>query len=109
MGLTTVQPALEITPSSHEIPKGEREYAAFLRLLPQLLATHTGQFVAIHDEPVIDSDQDDITLVRRVHARIGYVPIHVGLVTEQQPLVRIPHYRASRILLDGPQLVMEVD
>ena len=93
MGSTTVAPALEITPSSHEMTKGEREYAAFLRLLPQLTATHRGRFVAIHDEQVIDSDQDDITLVRRVHARIGYVPIHVGLVTEQQPLVRIPHYR----------------
>jgi hypothetical protein len=31
--------------------------------------------------------------VRRVHARIGYVPIHVGLVTGQLPIVRVTHYR----------------
>jgi hypothetical protein len=45
---------------------------------------------------VIDSDADDIALIQRVHARIGYVPIHVGLVIEPQPIVRIPHYREHR-------------
>jgi hypothetical protein len=28
-----------------------------------------------------------------VHARLGYVPIHVGLVTDQPQVVRVPHYR----------------
>jgi hypothetical protein len=65
-------------------------------LLPQLLPTHRGKYVAIHNEQVVDSDTDDIALIQRVHARVGYVPIHVGLVTEQPQLVRVPHYREYR-------------
>jgi hydrogenase maturation factor len=79
-----------------ELSKGEREYQAFLRLLPQLLGTHQGKYVAVHEGQVIDSDTDDIALIQRVHARIGYVPIHVGLVTEQPLVVRVPHYREYR-------------
>jgi hypothetical protein len=76
--------------------KGEREHQAFLRLLPQLLGTHQGKYVAVHEGQVIDSDADDIALVLRVHARIGYVPIRVGRVTEQPLVVRVPHYREYR-------------
>jgi hypothetical protein len=79
-----------------ELSKGEREHQAFLRLLPQLLLTHQGKFVAVHEGQVIDSDSDDIALVQRVHARVGYVPIHVGLVTEEPLVVRVPHYREYR-------------
>ena len=79
-----------------ELPKGEQEYQAFLRLLPELLATHRGQHVAIHNGQVVDSDPDDVALILRVQAMVGYVPIHVGLVTDSPPLVRIPHYRELR-------------
>jgi hypothetical protein len=82
--------------SAPELPKGEREYQAFLRLVPQLLATHRGKYVAVHEGKVVDSDTDDLALVQRVHARVGYVPIHVGLVTDPLPVVRIPHYREFR-------------
>ena len=84
-----------------ELTKGQREYQAFLRLLPQLLATHRGQYVAIHDGQVVDQDADDIALIQRVLARIGYVPIHVGLVTDSLPVVRLPHYREYRQVGDG--------
>jgi hypothetical protein len=84
---------IEITVPKQPLSKGEQEYAAFLRLLPTLLGQYQGKYVAIHEEQVIDSDADDITLIQRVHARIGYVPIHVGLVCEQRPLIRLPHYR----------------
>jgi hypothetical protein len=73
--------------------KGEEEYRAFLRLLPTLLSTHKSKYVAIHEGRVVDSDTDDISLIQRVHARIGYVPIHVGLVSESRSVVRVPHYR----------------
>jgi hypothetical protein len=92
-----------LTPTTHEVrltfpepPKGEREYQAFLRLLPELLKTHRGQYVAIHEGQVVDSDKDDIALVSRVHDRVGYVPIHVGQVTEEAPVARVPHYREVR-------------
>lgn len=74
--------------------KWEREYRAYLRLLPELLRTHCNQYVAMHNEQVVDSGDDPIALIKRVHARVGYVPIHVELVTDQHvPSLRIPHYR----------------
>jgi hypothetical protein len=65
-------------------------------LLPELLPAYRGRYVAVHDGRVVDADEDDIALVRRVHARVGYVPIHVGLVTDQPQVARVPHYRGYR-------------
>ena len=96
MSNTTTEPTFEVKLPEPELTKGEREYQAFLRLLPQLLSTHRGQYVAVHEGQVVDSDTDDIALIQRVHARVGYVPIHVGLVTDPLPVVRIPHYREYR-------------
>ncbi|MBI1914403.1 MAG: hypothetical protein HYS12_06640 [Planctomycetes bacterium] len=73
--------------------KWQREHRAFLRLLPELLKTHKGKYAAIHEEQCVDSDEDQITLALRVYARYGYIPIHVGLVAEEQPVVRIPSHR----------------
>jgi hypothetical protein len=96
MSETIPPPLLEAHPAPPVLTGGEREYRAFLRLLPELLPQYEGKFVAIHNEQVIDSDSDDIALIQRVHARVGYVPIHVGLVSRQPTLVHIPHYRAYR-------------
>lgn len=76
--------------------KGERERRAFLRLLPELLRTHAGQYVAIHNEQVVDSGPDDVALIRRVHGRVGYVPIHVARVERQPRIARIPGPRVVR-------------
>jgi hypothetical protein len=78
------------------LPKGEREYRAFLQLLPALLATHRGKCVAIHNGAVVDSDSDEVALILRVQAKVGYVPLYVGLVTDSRPVVRVPHYREVR-------------
>jgi hypothetical protein len=86
----TTQPVEVQLPEPLPLPKGERERRAFLRLLPQLLKTHYGQFVAIHNGQVVDRGADDIALIRRVHARIGYVPIHVARVVENPAVERIP-------------------
>jgi hypothetical protein len=96
MSEVSTPPTFEVDMSTSPPSKGEREYHAFLRLLPDLLCTHRGQYVAVHEGKVVDADRDDIALVRRVHDRIGYVPIHVGLVTEQPMVVRVPHYREYR-------------
>jgi hypothetical protein len=93
---TTVPHAFAVDLPARELTKGEREFQAFLRLLPKLLATHRGKYVAIHDGQVVDTDTDDVALILRVQAKVGYVPIHVGLVTEQRPIVRIPHYHERR-------------
>jgi hypothetical protein len=93
MSEISTQPTLEVRIPPCELGKGEREYQVFLRLLPELLSTHKGQYVAVHNGQVVDVDTDDIALIQRVHARIGYVPIYVGLVTDRPPVARIPHYR----------------
>jgi len=87
------QQVVEVTIPAAHCSKAEREYHAFLRMLPGLLRDYRGKYVAIHNEQVVDSDTEDIALIQRVHATIGYVPIHVGLVAEEQPIIRIPHYR----------------
>jgi hypothetical protein len=89
--VTLPPPVIDLAP---RLSKADREYAAFQRLLPQLRRTHLGQYVAIHDEQVVDSDANDIALILRVHACHGYVPIHVERVTESPPPpARAPYYR----------------
>jgi hypothetical protein len=99
MSDTTLQEPMTVSLPVSPLSKGEREYQAFRRLLPSLLTIHRGSFVAIHDGEVVDSGDDDIELVQRVHKRVGYVPIYVGLVTDEQPPGRIPHYRETRQLI----------
>jgi hydrogenase maturation factor len=99
----TVTGTFEARLAPPERSKGEREYQAFLRLLPQLLATHQGKYVAVHEGQMIDSDSDDIALVQRVHARVGYVPVHVGLVTDQPLGMRSGGKSLDRDTLPGSQ------
>jgi hypothetical protein len=80
MSSTAAETVFQVVLPTPVLPKGEREYRAFMRLLPSLLLTYEGKFVAIHDEQVVDSGDNDIELVLRVHQRFGYVPIHVGKV-----------------------------
>lgn len=62
--------------------KFEREKAAFYRLLPELRTSHAGQYVAIHDEQVIDAGPDQVEVALRVQRRIGAVPVYVHLVSD---------------------------
>jgi hypothetical protein len=43
----------------------QAERAAFQRLLPELLKTHSGKFVAIQDGRVVDADADESALARQ--------------------------------------------
>jgi hypothetical protein len=62
--------------------KFEQERRAFRHLLPDLLKTHEGQFVAIHNGQVVDSGPDRLELVIRVQARVQD-GIYVGLVSDE--------------------------
>jgi hypothetical protein len=93
MNQNSTEKTFEVVIPPPELSKGEREYRAFLRLLPELLRTHEGKYVAIHDGKVVDTDDDDIALVDRVHDRVGYVPIHVGLVTDRPIVAGVGYYR----------------
>jgi hypothetical protein len=74
--------------------KWRREQQAFRRLLPELLQSHRGQYVAIHDGRVVASGADKLDVAGQAYARHGYVPIYVSLVTDRPaPPVRIPSPR----------------
>ena len=75
------------------LSKAERERRAFAHLLPQLLATHRGQYVAVHGEQVVDSGPDRIELVWRVLRRFK-TDTYVGLVSEDpEPVGRVGRAR----------------
>ena len=83
--VSTIEVRLPETPPS----KFERERRAFFRLLPGLLATHPGQYVAIHDEQVVDSGSDQLAVALRVQRRVGAVAIYVHLVSDEpRPMSR---------------------
>jgi hypothetical protein len=87
-------PPLVLEPPQPPMSKADREWLAFQRLLPTLLPTHRGLYVAIHNEQVVDSGDNELDLADRVWAKHGYVAIHVDLVTDEpQPPIRLPHFR----------------
>ena len=91
-------PVLPVPPEN----KWRREQRAFHRMLPGLLATHKGQFVAIHEEKVVENGTDKLAVAGRAYARFGYVPIFVGLVTDQPLMpVRIPSPRVHPVEKPG--------
>ena len=73
-----------------------RERAAFLALLPQLLTTHRGRFVAVHGGRVVAEGTDDATVTAEAYARVGYTDLYVGEVTESPRVVRMPSFRVLR-------------
>jgi hypothetical protein len=74
--------------------KWRREQQAFRGLLPELLKTHRGEYVAIHEGRVVASGADKLDVAGQAYARYGYVPIYVSLVTDRSPPpIRIPSPR----------------
>jgi hypothetical protein len=77
--------------------KWDREYAAFRRLLPGLLAAGwKGEYVAIHDGAVVGRGRDKLVLAAEVGRQYGPVEILVRLVTDEpRRVVRIPSFRKA--------------
>jgi len=71
----------------------EREQAAYERLREALLATHEGQFVAIHGGELVDADADELALARRIIAAYPGRVVHIRQVRrapEADLLMRSP-------------------
>jgi antitoxin (DNA-binding transcriptional repressor) of toxin-antitoxin stability system len=73
-----------------QLQKFEQERAAYLRLKSQLLQTHHGQFVAVHEGQVVDADQDNRALVKRIVERYGNEPVYIQRVAEELRIFEIP-------------------
>lgn len=54
------------SPTGLPLAELEREAAALERMLPELLATRAGEYVAVRGGRVIDHDADEFALARRV-------------------------------------------
>lgn len=94
MSDVTILPAPDLSHGETSDTAWEGERRAFLGLLPTLLATHRGQYVAVHKGCIIAEGPDQVEVAKQAYARVGYVPIHVGLVTDEPPRpVRIPSPR----------------
>lgn len=102
MSEAATQPELAVHLPEMPLTKFERERRAFYRLLPALLETHRGQYVAVHDEQVVDSGANQVEVALRVLRRIGSVPIFVHLVSHGPEQV----YR-SGVLRDPSQRELE--
>jgi hypothetical protein len=77
-------------------PKFNREWAAFYEMLPELLKTYRGQYVAIHDGQVAASGPDKSAVWRQAHEQFGRVTILVRLVSEVPETCRITSVWAVR-------------
>lgn len=86
-------PAPELNLQEAAASAWDGEQRAFLQLLPTLLATHRGQYVAVYRGRVIAEGPDQVEVAKQAYARAGYVPIYVGLVAEEPQPVRIPSPR----------------
>lgn len=94
------QPIIVLTPTLPPLApatsddKWENEHQSFLKLLPDLLQTHRGQYVAVHEGKVVDSGPVKADVALRAYRTFGKIPMCIRLVTEQPPPpVRIPSFR----------------
>lgn len=69
---------------------------AFEQLEPSLLATYQGKYVAIRNGKMIDSDENKMTLIRRVYEESGYGPVYIHKVGEPPRVAKIASPRVVR-------------
>lgn len=98
MSSVNIHPAPDLSSHSQVEDKWQREKRAFYRLLPQLLASHRGKYVAIHDEQVVGEGDELVQVTLEAYRKYGYIPIYVDLITDEvlEP-VRIPSPRIPSI------------
>jgi hypothetical protein len=91
MSDVTTLPAPDLILGKARFAAWADEHRAFLRILPTLLTTHRGKYVAVYQGNVIAEGPDQVEVAKRAYAGAGYVPIYVGLITDEPPSrARIP-------------------
>jgi len=70
----------------------EREKQAFLEVKDSLLDNpeFRGKFVAIYEGNIVDQDEDNRELAKRVYRRHGYVPIYIGKIERERRIIEMP-------------------
>jgi hypothetical protein len=89
-GIVTMElPAFDTAPPGPPPNVLADEERAFARLLPELLTTHKGQYVAILGGKVVGCGADKIAVAKQAYADHGYRPILVRLITDEPQRVAI--------------------
>lgn len=70
-----------------------KDRTVFQEMLPALLKTHNGKWVAIFKGELVDSAENISELSKRVYARLGYQPIYMDEVRVVPRIYRIPSPR----------------
>ena len=82
MSETVAYPPPDLAPVTASEDDWQRERRAFLGLLPTLLASDRGRFVAVHGGVVVASGTDRVAVAREAYGRVGYVPVYLGHVDD---------------------------
>jgi predicted DNA-binding protein len=78
-----VNEAIERYLHERQIAQLDAEIAAFEKLHPELRQKHLGQWVAVHEQELVDHDSDRAALYKRVRATYGRTAVLIRQVTEQ--------------------------
>lgn len=75
-----------------KVNKFEQEKEAFFNLKEKgLLEEYKGKFVAIVERKVVDSDEDERVLVKRIYSKYGYIPFYSQKVQDNPlPILEVP-------------------
>jgi hypothetical protein len=81
-----------VPPSRPQPEVFETNRQAFLRIKDSLLDNpeYSGKFVAIYGGEIVDQDEDNRELARRVYSEHGYAPIYIGKIERERRVVEMP-------------------
>jgi hypothetical protein len=78
-----VNEAVERYVHERQLAKLDVEIAAYERMHPELRQKYLGQWVAVHEQKLVDHDNDRAALYKRVRAAYGRTAVLIRQVTEQ--------------------------
>jgi hypothetical protein len=84
----SIDPELEKDPLK-SIEKEREFFTRNLKALSQM-EEYKGKFVAILRGEIIDHDEDNRKLAKRVYEKFGYIPIYIDKVEKKEQIIEIP-------------------
>lgn len=78
-----VNEAVERYLHERQLAQLDAEIAAFEKLHPELRQKYLGEWVAVHEQKLVDHDNDRAALYKRVRAAYGRTAVLIRQVTEQ--------------------------
>ena len=88
--------APQIPEPDYRNDKWLRERRAFYRLLPELLKTSRGKWVAVHNEEVVEVGDSLQLVLKKFWNRFPKTEVYIQLVDEEVPVIRMLSPQKSR-------------